>query len=247
MARSRGRERPGEIAHEPLECYPCRCRRRPGISAHGMSPDLGFVHRFEPDSSETTLLLLHGTGGDENDLIPLGRALAPRASLLSPRGQVLEQGMPRFFRRVAMGVFDVEDLKRRARDLGRFITRATATYQLDSDGVVAVGYSNGANIAAALLLLEPGLLRSAILLHAMVPFVPDDMPDLSGTRVLVTGGERDPMIPRDETETLASMLVQAGAEVATAWQPGGHELTSAEVAAASDWLRARPPALREDG
>ena len=204
-----------------------------------MTADLGFVHRYEAGDSGTTLLLLHGTGGDESDLLPLGRALAPDASLLSPRGQVLENGMPRFFRRLGMGVFDVEDLKRRTADLARFVEVAATHYGFDLAGTIAVGYSNGANIAASLLLSEPRLVRAAALLHAMVPFRPDGPTDLAGTSVVVTGGTRDPMIPRDQTEELVEILTSAGADVRLELSPGGHELTAAEVETVRDWIAAR--------
>jgi phospholipase/carboxylesterase len=204
-----------------------------------------FVHRYEEGSSATTLLLLHGTGGDENDLVPLGRALAPEANLLSPRGKVLEGGVPRFFRRLAMGVFDVEDLKRRTHELSAFVEEAAAAYGLDQERIVAVGYSNGANIAASLLLLRPGVLRAAALLHAMVPYEPDELPDLSGTSVLVTAGRNDTIIPSDHPERLARMLDQARADVALVWQPGGHELGRAELAAVKTWLDQLHPSRAE--
>jgi predicted esterase len=203
------------------------------------APDLGFAHRYEPGEGPT-LLLLHGTGADENDLIPFGRAVAPGAALLSPRGQVLENGMPRFFRRLAMGVFDVDDLKRRTADLGRFVEAAGAHYGFAGSDVIAVGYSNGANIAASLLLSEPGRVGAAALLHAMVPFRADPLPDLSGTQVLMTGGANDPMIPRDQTEELARMLSDAGAGVRLELAPGGHELTTAEVEKVRDWIAGLP-------
>jgi phospholipase/carboxylesterase len=204
-----------------------------------------FVHRYEEGSSATTLLLLHGTGGDENDLVPLGRALAPEANLLSPRGKVLEGGMPRFFRRLAMGVFDVEDLKRRTHELSDFVEEAATAYGLDQERIIAVGYSNGANIAASLLLLRPGVLRAAALLHAMVPYEPDELPDLSGTSVLVTAGRNDTIIPSDHPERLARMLDQARADVALEWQPGGHELGRAELAAVKTWLDQLHPSRAE--
>ncbi len=204
------------------------------------APELGFVHRYERGDGPLTLLLLHGTGADENDLIPLGRALAPGASLLSPRGQVLENGMPRFFRRLAVGVFDVEDLKRRTADLGRFVERAAEHYGFESRDAVAVGYSNGANIAASLLLSDPGRVGAVALLHAMVPFRPETLPDLTGTPVLLTGGMRDPMIPPAQTEELARMLSGAGADVDLELAPGGHELTPAEVEKARAWIARLP-------
>lgn len=198
--------------------------------------DLGFVHRYEPGASGLTLLLLHGTGADENDLVPLGRAVAPGAGLLSPRGQVLENGMPRFFRRLAMGVFDVEDLKRRTGDLARFVQAAADRYGFDLARTVIVGYSNGANIGASLLLSSPGLVQGAALLHAMVPFEPESPPDLAGTSVLITGGRSDPMIPLDQTEALAAILRSAGAGVELELAPGGHELTDSEVQKVRDWI-----------
>jgi phospholipase/carboxylesterase len=196
-----------------------------------------FVHRFIPGELPLTLLLLHGTGGDENDLLPLGKHLAPNANLLSPRGKVLENGMPRFFRRVAMGVFDVEDLKARTDELAAFVRDAVTEHSL-AGPVVAVGYSNGANIAASLLLRHPGLAEGAVLLHAMVPYEPASQPELSGTSVLMTAGERDPMIPIDQTRSLERMLREAGADVELHLEPGGHELTQGEVDAAARWMSA---------
>jgi predicted esterase len=202
--------------------------------------DLGFVHQYEPGSSGMTLLLLHGTGGDENDLIPLGRAVAPGAALLSPRGQVLENGMPRFFRRLAMGVFDVEDLKRRTEDLVRFLRAAADHYGFDLGNTVVLGYSNGANIGGSLLLSEPRLVRAAALLHAMLPFRPEEPPRLDGTSVLITGGLDDPMIPRTETEELARILSDGGADVELELAPGGHQLTTTEVEKVHHWIARLP-------
>ena len=201
--------------------------------------DLGFTHQFLPASSPQrtdTLLLLHGTGGDENDLLPLGRMLASDANLLSLRGKVLENGMPRFFRRLSEGVFDVPDLIARTHELADFVQAATDAYGLDAARVTAVGFSNGANIAAALLLLRPGVLKSAVLLHAMVPLVPDTLPDLAGTRVFLGAGRQDPIAPPAETEQLAALLRRAGADVTIHWQPGGHSLTREEAQAAAEWL-----------
>ena len=203
---------------------------------------LGFVHRYVPPApgSEyaggTTLLLLHGTGGNEEDLIPLGRALVLGAGLLSPRGQVLERGMPRFFRRIAEGVFDQEDLARRTSELAEFVAAAAATYGLDRDGIVAAGFSNGANIAASLLLRRPGVLRAAVLLSPMVPFEPDPLPDLAGTPVFIAAGRADPIAPPAETERLADLLRRCGATVTVHWEPGGHSISDREVAAARTWL-----------
>jgi phospholipase/carboxylesterase/glyoxalase family protein len=201
-------------------------------------PELGFIHRYVPASlaDAPTLLLLHGTGGDEADLLPLGQALEPEAGLLSPRGQVLEHGIPRFFRRLAEGVFDLDDLRQRTDALAAFVTTAAVTYGFDPRRVVAVGYSNGANIAASLLLLHPGVLRGAVLFHAQVPLEPEVAPDLSGVSVLLTGGRDDPLVPREETERLATLLRRAGANVTVHWQPGGHTLAIQEVDAARQWL-----------
>jgi phospholipase/carboxylesterase/glyoxalase family protein len=201
---------------------------------------LEFVHRYVPattgDGVGTTLLLLHGTGGNEEDLIPLGEELLPGAALLSPRGQVLERGMPRFFRRLREGVFDQEDLARRTEDLARFVGAAGETYGFDPGRLIAVGFSNGANIASSLLLRRPGLLLGAVLLSPMVPFEPEHFPDLVGTTVFIGAGRADPISPSSQVERLAEILQRAGAEVTLHWHGGGHELTPSEVAAAGAWL-----------
>jgi predicted esterase/catechol 2,3-dioxygenase-like lactoylglutathione lyase family enzyme len=199
---------------------------------------LSFVHQFIPAQADgaPTLLLLHGTGGDEHDLLDLGRRLYPQAALLSPRGQVLENGMPRFFRRLAEGVFDLDDLRRRTTDLAEFVAAASAAYGFDPRRVIAVGYSNGANIAASTLLLYPKVLSGAVLFHAMVPLVPDQLPDLHGVPVFMGAGRTDSMIAPQQTERLAQLLQQAGADVEMHWQPGGHALNQAEVRAATEWL-----------
>jgi predicted esterase/catechol 2,3-dioxygenase-like lactoylglutathione lyase family enzyme len=203
---------------------------------------LGFVHRYIPPLAEgeaaggTTLLLLHGTGGDEEDLIPLGRALLPGAGILSPRGKVLERGMPRFFRRLAEGVFDQEDLATRTAELAEFIAAAARTYQLAPDGIVAVGFSNGANIAASLLLRRPGLLRGAVLLSPMVPFELDAPPDLHGTSVFIGAGRADVIAPIAQAEHLADMLRSAGAEVTVHREAGGHAIAPGEIEAARRWI-----------
>src|SRR2546426_1461748 len=165
-----------------------------------MRPQPDFVHEFVSGTSERTLLLLHGTGGNEHDLIPLGRKLDPTAALLSPRGKILENGMPRFFRRLAEGVFDMEDLKRRTNELADFVAAAVRQYRLAADRVVAVGYSNGANIATSMLLRRPEILRAAILFRTMVPLVPDSAPALSSVRVWIGAGDQDPIIPASETQ-----------------------------------------------
>lgn len=199
----------------------------------------GFHHRFEPgvDSAAPPLLLLHGTGGDENDLIGLGRALSPGSALLSPRGPVLENGMPRFFRRLAEGVFDEADIRRRAGDLAAFVAQARAEYGLAAP--VAVGFSNGANIAAATLLLHPETLAGAVLLRAMVPLSERPSVDLGGRPVLLLSGALDPIVPTDNAARLADDLQAAGAEVTHTVQPAGHNLSQADLAAAADWLSRR--------
>jgi phospholipase/carboxylesterase len=196
-----------------------------------------FVHRFEPASAADLppLLLLHGTGGDENDLIPLGRTLAPGAALLSPRGQVLEHGMPRFFRRLAEGVFDEDDVRRRAVELADFVTQARARYGLAVP--MAIGYSNGANIAAAILLLRPQTLAGAVLLRAMVPLTNPPSADLAGKPVLIASGTQDPIAAPDNAVRLADLLRTAGATVEHRLLPAGHPLTPADVALAGKWLR----------
>jgi len=198
-----------------------------------------FVHQFIPGQADDapTLLLLHGTGGDEHDLLDLGRALYPQAALLSPRGQVLENGMPRFFRRLAEGVFDLDDLRQRTHDLAAFVAEASATYGFDPQRVITVGYSNGANIAASLLLLRPEVLARAVLFHAMVPIVPEELPDLRGVPVFLGAGQFDALIPPQQTEQLARLLQQAGADVTLHWERGSHALNQSEVHAATAWLR----------
>jgi phospholipase/carboxylesterase len=196
----------------------------------------GFVHRFFPGESGATLLLLHGTGGDENDLVPLGRELAPAAAILSPRGKVSEYGAARFFRRLAEGVFDHEDLVFRTHELADFIEATSEEYGFDLSKLVAVGYSNGANIAASLMLLHPGLLRAAVLFRAMVPFEPEDVPDLSGMPIFLAAGRMDRMIPPENTERLVEILREAGADLDLRWRNTGHALTYEEVAEAKEWL-----------
>ena len=200
-----------------------------------------FIHEFVPGTSGRTLLLLHGTGGNEHDLIPLGRELDPNAALLSPRGQILENGMPRFFRRLAEGVFDVEDLKQRTNELADFVAAAVQHHKLAADRLVAVGYSNGANIAASMLLLRPEILPAAILFRAMVPLVPENLPDLSSVRVWMGAGNQDPIIPTSETQRLAQLLRRAGADVTIRFANADHRLTNAEVETAKDWIQELAP------
>jgi phospholipase/carboxylesterase len=200
------------------------------------APALDFSHRFVPGKSSRTLLLLHGTGGNETDLIPLGRALDPEAALLSPRGKVLESGMPRFFRRLAEGVFDEQDLVHRTHELADFIERAASHYAFAADKIVGVGLSNGANIAASLLLLRSKTLRAAVLFRPMVPLVPEKLPDLFDVDVWIGAGSQDPIIPVFETSRLIELLQKAKARVTSSFVNAGHRLTNGEVEGARVWL-----------
>lgn len=198
--------------------------------------ETAFIHRFEPATSAGSppLLLLHGTGGDENDLLGLGKMVSSGSALLSPRGRVLEHGMPRFFRRLAEGVFDEEDVARRARELGQFVGEARQRYGIAAP--VAVGFSNGANIAAALLLLQPETLAGAILLRAMVPLSDPPKVALDGKPVLLLSGQADPIVPPSNSARLAALLSDAGAKVTHKILPAGHQLSQADVTLARDWI-----------
>jgi predicted esterase len=201
---------------------------------------LGFIHRFAPTDQpeeERTLLLLHGTGGSEDDLLPLGSHLLPGAALLSARGKVLERGMPRFFRRLAEGVFDLEDLRLRTHELADFVTSASRVYPFDPQRVIAVGYSNGANIAASMLLLRPDVLASAMLFHPMVPFTPPSPPPLRRKQIFIGAGRSDELVPQEQTESLSHLLKAAGADVTVHWEESGHPLNRGEVEAARVWLQ----------
>jgi phospholipase/carboxylesterase len=202
-----------------------------------MGQSLSFIHEFVPGSTKRTLLLLHGTGGNEHDLIPLGRGIDPEANLISPRGKVLENGMPRFFRRFAEGIFDVEDLKKRTSELADFVTEAARYYGFDPGKIAGLGYSNGANIGASLLLLRPGILRAAILFRPMVPLVPDALPDLAGVQILVAAGNQDPFVPVSETERLVALLRSAGADLTVCRSDAGHRFTHDEVETAKRWVK----------
>jgi phospholipase/carboxylesterase len=217
--------------------------------------ELDFIHSFIPPKYEeigagtatrrrktegktfTTFLLLHGTGGNEQDLIPLANELDKRAAILSPRGKVLENGTtPRFFRRLAEGVFDLEDLKFRTNELADFVIDASKTYDFDLQHTIAVGYSNGANIAASMLLLRPEILSSAILFRAMVPLVPQTLPNLSDKHIFMSSGLDDPIVSRQETDRLFGLFKKAGADISLSWQESGHELTMNEIRKAREWL-----------
>ena len=204
------------------------------------SSELGFIHQFIPASTrpdQVTLLLLHGTGGNEQDLIPLGQELYPRAAILSPRGKVLESGMPRFFRRLAEGVFDIEDLKFRTHELADFVRKASKVYKFDLQYIISIGYSNGANIASSLLLIHPEIITSAVLFRAMVPFIPEKVPNLTGKNIFIGAGQYDPIVPLKQTETLFGFFEKAGANVVLHFEENsGHELGYDEISAAKDWL-----------
>ncbi|MGG2995106.1 alpha/beta hydrolase [Paenibacillus macerans] len=199
---------------------------------HIFKPGMGSGERTAPP-----LLLLHGTGGTETDLLPLAELISPASPVLSVRGNVLENGMPRFFRRLAAGVFDEEDLVLRTRELNDFLDEAAEQYGFDRRALVAVGYSNGANIAASLLFHYPQALGGAILHHPMVPRRGVELPDMAGRPVFIGAGRYDAMSPARETEELERLLSGAGADVHVHWEPYGHQLTPTEVDAAAAWFR----------
>jgi phospholipase/carboxylesterase len=200
-----------------------------------MDAPLSFTHRFEPAlrPGVPPLLLLHGTGGNEDDLLPLGRMVAPDAALLSPRGKVLEGGMLRFFRRVHAGVFDEDDVRRNADDLANFVQQACEAYDIAAP--IALGYSNGANVAAAILLLRPNVLAGAVLLRATLPLSPP-RPELEGKSVLILSGATDALMSLDGATRLAAALTESGATVTHRTLPVGHELSQADISLARKWL-----------
>jgi phospholipase/carboxylesterase len=206
--------------------------------------DLELVHRFstgEGSNAQTTLLLLHGTGGDENDMVPLGESLLPGAAILSPRGAVRERGMPRFFARLSEGVFDLEDLAVRTQQLIRFVHGAVAKYELDASRLIAVGFSNGANIAASVMLTGPSVFSHAVLFRAMVPFEPREHAKLDGTPVLLSSGEWDPIATPAQARRLQTLLSAAGAKPTLNFFDAGHELTRGDISAAASWIAALIP------
>jgi phospholipase/carboxylesterase len=204
-----------------------------------MTEDLGFIHRFLPATDTATgeaLIVLHGTGGTEDDLVGIGQAIAPGAAILSPRGNVLEAGAPRFFKRLAEGVFDPREVRSRGEELARFIRAAVSIYDLDPAHVFALGYSNGANIASTVMFIDPELLQGAILFRPMVVLELEDQPDLTGSRVLISAGRMDPIVPAKSAERLAELLQQSHAEVTLKWQLAGHNLVPSEVREAAEWF-----------
>jgi predicted esterase len=204
-----------------------------------MIEDLGFVHRFVPAEDSApgeTLIVLHGTGGNENDLVGIGQAVAPGAAILSPRGNVLENGAPRFFKRLAEGVFDPKEVRSRAEELTRFIRKAIVKYDLDASRIYALGYSNGANIASTVMFIEPRLLQGAVLFRPMLVYEPEERGDLGGATVFISAGRMDPIVPVKSVERLAELFESSRAEVTLKWQQTGHNLVPSEVREAADWL-----------
>jgi phospholipase/carboxylesterase len=189
-----------------------------------------FIHKFVPGKLPVTVLLLHGSGGDENDLLPVARALVPGAAFLSPRGKVLEQGLRRFF------LLDRSDVKERTAELAGWIGEAVQQYAIDSARMYALGYSNGANIAAALMLLYPGSIAGACLFRSRGTVSPEALPSLEGAPVLISAGQTDHLITPEDAEALAKLLKSAGARVDLAIQNAGHDLTPADFSLAKQWF-----------
>ena len=220
------------------------------------SNDFGFNHIFinsfsngsnnkkydDDRNKKLTLVLLHGTGGNEEDLIFLGKKIEPNASILSPRGKVLENGMPRFFRRLSEGVFDLEDLRIRSHELGDFIQKCSLHYKFDLENTIAIGFSNGANISVSMLFLRPEVLQGAILFRAMVPFIPDPLPNLSSKKILLSAGLEDPIVSRNETENLFRLFQKTNAIITLKWQPSSHNLIQEDILVAKPWISYNFPA-----
>jgi phospholipase/carboxylesterase len=202
---------------------------------------MNFEHVFEQGTSPITILALHGTGGNENDLVPMAKMVAPSANVLSPRGKVLENGAPRFFRRISEGVFDIEDLKFRTQELADFVIAASNKYDFDATKVYALGFSNGANIGSSLLFLRPEILAGGAILRGMVPLDLEKgeleaLPDLTGKKVFLANGTRDPMVPLDNAKKLASMYKEAGATVTHELNPASHGLIQSDLQAMKRWF-----------
>jgi predicted esterase len=192
---------------------------------------------YDDPNKKLTLVLLHGTGGNEEDLIFLGKELEPNAAILSPRGKVLENGMPRFFRRLAEGVFDIEDIKFRTHELADFIQKCSLHYNFDLKQTIVVGFSNGANIAASILLLRPDILQGAILFRAMIPLIPDDpLPNLTSKKILLSAGLNDPIVSRTETESLYNLFQKTNANIMLKWHQSSHNLIQDDLVIAKEWI-----------
>jgi phospholipase/carboxylesterase len=197
---------------------------------------MDFIHKFKPGRLPVTVLLLHGSGGDENDLLPIAGALAPGAAVLSPRGNVLQHGAQRFFSYPGPDGFDAEEIRQRVDDLAGWIDRMTKEYGLDPQRLYALGYSNGANIAAAIMLLSPGAIAGACLFRSRAVVTPATLPDLGGVPVLISAGQTDHVIPPGSAEILGQLLTTAGARVDLAIQNAGHDLTPADFSLAKQWF-----------
>ena len=219
------------------------------------SNDFGFNHifinsfsnssnnkKYDDGNKKLTLVLLHGTGGNEEDLIFLGKKIEPNASILSPRGKVLENGMPRFFRRLSEGIFDLEDLRIRSHELADFIQKCSLHYKFDLEKTIAIGFSNGANISISMLFLRPEVIQGAILFRAMVPFIPDPLPNLSSKKILLSAGLEDPIVSRNETENLYRLFQKTNAITTLKWQPSSHNLIQEDIVVAKPWISNNFPA-----
>ena len=219
------------------------------------SNDFGFNHifinsfsngsnnkKYDDRNKKLTLVLLHGTGGNEEDLIFLGKKIEPNASILSPRGKVLENGLPRFFRRLSEGVFDLEDLRIRSHELADFIQKCSLHYKFDLENTIAIGFSNGANISVSMLFLRPEVLQGTILFRAMVPFIPDPLPNLSSKKILLSAGLEDPIVSRNETENLFRLFQKTNAILTLKWQPSSHNLIQEDILVAKPWISYNFPA-----
>ncbi len=219
------------------------------------SNDFGFNHifinsfsngsnnkKYADRNKKLTLVLLHGTGGNEEDLIFLGKKIEPNASILSPRGKVLENGLPRFFRRLSEGVFDLEDLRIRSHELADFIQKCSLHYKFDLENTIAIGFSNGANISVSMLFLRPEVLQGTILFRAMVPFIPDPLPNLSSKKILLSAGLEDPIVSRNETENLFRLFQKTNAIITLKWQPSSHNLIQEDILVAKPWISYNFPA-----
>jgi phospholipase/carboxylesterase len=197
---------------------------------------MDFVHKFVPGRLPVTVLLLHGSGGDENDLLPIAPALAPGAAFLSPRGNVLEHGARRFFSYPGPGGFDAEEVRQRVDELADWVGRMATQYAFDANRLYALGYSNGANMAGAIMLLRPSAIAGACLFRSRAVVTPATPPDLRGAPVLICAGQTDHLIPPSDSEALGRQLTDAGAHVDLAIQNAGHDLTPADFLLAKKWL-----------